>query len=222
MDALLKIAVQEIGVKEIAGPDDHNPTIVNYAKEAGFSWVNDDETPWCSIFLNWCASKAELPLSKNAGARSWLLIGEKIAEPLPGDVVVFWRESLESWKGHVGIFLGFDETTLRVYCLGGNQGNMVSITAYNKTQVLGYRRLYPTNVTQLPTKVLRIGDVNDEVKMLQQALTKAGFECGLADGFFGPKTEAAVKKFQSIYQDLPITGVFNKKTRSYLEEALKA
>jgi uncharacterized protein (TIGR02594 family) len=65
MDKILKLAIAELGQKEISGPQD-NPTIVNYAKEAGFAWVDDDETPWCSIFVNWVANKAGLKGSNKA------------------------------------------------------------------------------------------------------------------------------------------------------------
>lgn len=221
MDALLKIAVQEIGVKEIAGPE-HNPTILNYSKEAGFSWINDDETPWCSIFINWCAIKAKIKGSGKESARSWLLIGEKVETPLPGDVVVFWRESIDSWKGHVGIFFGFNQNGKRVYCLGGNQGNMVSITSYDTREVLGYRRLYPISILELPNKELKFGDSGEEVKQLQMALTALGFDCGLADGIYGKLTQSAVKKLQSTLLNLPITGVFDSETRRYLSDIQKA
>ena len=69
MSELLKIATSQLGQKEISGPED-NPTIVNYAKEIGLSWINDDETPWCSVFVGWCALKAGLSYSKSALARS--------------------------------------------------------------------------------------------------------------------------------------------------------
>lgn len=221
MDALLKIAIQEIGVKEVAGSE-HNPSIVNYAQESGFSWVNDDETPWCSIFINWCAKKAKLKGSGKASARSWLLIGEKIATPLPGDIVIFWRGSIDSWEGHVGIFFGFNADGKRVYCLGGNQGNMISVTSYDVNQVLGYRRLYPSSILDLPDKEFKIGDTGNDVKVLQMALTAAGFDCGLADGIFGPHTQRAIKELQSTLFNLPITGVFDSKTRLYLSDVLKA
>ena len=43
MDELLKTAFAHLGQKEVARPED-NPTIVNYARESGFEWVDDDET----------------------------------------------------------------------------------------------------------------------------------------------------------------------------------
>ena len=58
MDNILKIAVPELGQKEIPGPE-HNKRILDYATDE-FEWINDDETPWCSVFVNWVAKKAGL------------------------------------------------------------------------------------------------------------------------------------------------------------------
>jgi len=221
MDALLKIAVAELGQKEITGSG-NNSVIVHYASEAGFTWVNDDETPWCSIFVNWVAKKANLRGSNNVNARSWLLTGFSVdCAPEPGDIVVFWRDQPDSWKGHVGFFLGFSKDALRVYCLGGNQGDQVSVSAYPVNTVLGFRRLYSSNEINIPDKILKKGDTGDDVKTLQSALKSIGIDCGTCDGNFGPKTEAAVKKLQSMKTYLPIDGVFEKNTRIFLLEILK-
>ncbi|MBQ7370554.1 MAG: peptidoglycan-binding protein, partial [Blautia sp.] len=47
-----------------------------------------------------------------------------------------------------------------------------------------------------PSGILRFGDKGEGVKDLQEALNEAGYDCGAADGSFGPKTEAAVKGLQ--------------------------
>jgi uncharacterized protein (TIGR02594 family) len=220
MDKLLKIAVAELGQKEISGSG-NNPTIVKYAKEAGFSWVNDDETPWCSIFVNWVAMKAGLQRSKKANARSWLLTGLNVDNaPEPGDIVVFWRGSPDSWTGHVGIFFGFSISGERVYCLGGNQGNQVSVSAYSFDQVLGFRRLAPSTMLLLPDPVLQNGDRGDAVKALQNALKAIGIDCGTSDGIFGSMTENAVVLLQSMETGLAVDGVYNDATRDYLFEVL--
>jgi hypothetical protein len=44
MDNLIKVAIAELGQKEIPGAED-NAAIVRYAHESGFNWINDDETP---------------------------------------------------------------------------------------------------------------------------------------------------------------------------------
>lgn len=222
MDKILKYAIAELGQKEITGPED-NPTIVNYAKEAGFSWVNDDETPWCSIFVNWVAKKAGLKASGKANARSWLLEGINVdTAPEPGDVVVFWRGSPDSWQGHVGFFFGFSIDGERVYCLGGNQGNQVSVSAYSIDNVLGFRRLASSDMTILPDPVLKKNDKGDKVKALQDALKSANIDCGTSDGDYGPMTEDAVKLLQSMKTGLAIDGVYNQATKDYLFEVLNA
>lgn len=215
MDKLLQIAVKELGQKEISGPED-NPAIVNYAKEAGFEWVDDDETPWCSIFLNWCALNSGLLGTNKVNARSWLLSGKSTENPEPGDVVVFWRESPDSWKGHVGLFFGFSKDASRVYVLGGNQGNQVSLSAFPTDTVLGYRRLVHSEALSLPDPILRKGNHGDKVKQLQEVLKQLGFDCGTADGNFGGMTERALKNFQATGQGQKIDGVFGRKTRDYM------
>ena len=45
-------------------------------------------------------------------------------------------------------------------------------------------------------QTVKLGSNGDHVKLLQQELNIAGFNCGNVDGVFGPKTLAAVKKFQ--------------------------
>ncbi|NQZ77276.1 MAG: TIGR02594 family protein [Ekhidna sp.] len=214
MSQLLKIAFQELGVKEIAGAED-NPTIVKYAHESSFDWVNDDETPWCSIFVSWVAMKCDLKRSKKANARSWLHVGSNTSNPEPGDVVVFWRESPESWKGHVGFFTGYSKDATRVYCLGGNQGNQVSLSAYPTDTVLGFRKLQSSTMLNLPDGVLKKGNTGDKVKRLQEALNMADYPVGTADGDFGPKTERAVKQLQANGR-LKVDGVYGLKTKDFL------
>jgi len=140
MNELLNIGLSQYGVKEIPGTK-HNSTIVAYSKEIGYAGIIDDETAWCSIFLNWCALKAGLQRSKKLNARSWLNVGETVEEPQTGDVVIFWRESKNSWKGHVAIYINHSESKNHINCLGGNQSNKVCIRAYKAEQLLGFRRL---------------------------------------------------------------------------------
>lgn len=220
MDKLFKIAIAELGQKEMPGPQ-HNQRIIEYAHETGYEWINDDETPWCSIFMNWVAKKAGLKGSGQLNARSWLTVGRNVDNtPEPGDVVVFWRGSKNSWQGHVGMFFGFSKDGSRVYCLGGNQGNQVSVSGYSTDTVLGFRRLASSVMINPPDKVLKSGDKGDEVKALQNALKAAGIDCGTSDGDYGPKTENAVKQLQSMKTNLAIDGVYGPLTRDFLVEIL--
>jgi len=140
MSKLLEIALSQYGVTEVKGAA-HNPTIVNYSKEIGYAGIVDDETAWCSIFMNWCALKARLERSRKLNARSWLKVGQDVENPSPGDVVVFWRGHITSWKGHVAIYINHSEDGKFIYCLGGNQRDKVCIQAYDVSRVLSFREL---------------------------------------------------------------------------------
>lgn len=63
--------------------------------------------------------------------------------------------------------------------------------------------------TSLPT--LKKGSKNDYVRNWQMFLNLHGYSCGNADGIFGPKTDAAVKKWQKDH-GLVADGIIGPKT----------
>lgn len=67
-------------------------------------------------------------------------------------------------------------------------------------------------------RLLRRGDRGDDVKALQKALNAKGFDCGEADGIFGPKTEAAVKALQKAAH-IAVDGIVGPQTRKALAAA---
>lgn len=138
-EKMLVEASSFIGLQEIKGSED-NSTIISMFADIGHSWVKDDETAWCSCFINYIAKQCGAEMSGKLNARSWLKVGKEIQYPLPGDVVILWRESKDSWKGHVGIFNGYNKAG-NIFVLGGNQGNEVNTTLYNSERLLGFRRL---------------------------------------------------------------------------------
>ena len=212
---ILKIAASQLGVKEIVGNED-NPQIVAYAKETGITGVNNDEIPWCSTFVNWCAMKAGLPVSGKPNARSWVNVGSATKKPIPGDIVVFWRESIDSWKGHVGIFLGFNQDANRVFCLGGNQKNEVNFAEYDINKVLSYRKLSTTKNITVPEPVLKKGSKGMDVMKLQMALNHFEYHCGDVDGYFGLKTENALRLLQA-NNGITIDGIYGSETQNCIE-----
>lgn len=147
--SILEVALLELGHKTFPGQST-NPEVLKYYAETGHAWVNDDETPWCAAFLNWVVQKAGYKQTKKLTARSFLYWGSKTQEPELGDVVVFWRESPTSWKGHCGVYI--KELGGRIFVLGGNQNNEVNITSFPKGQVLGYRRR-PSIIQDLVSKL---------------------------------------------------------------------
>lgn len=78
------------------------------------------------------------------------------------------------------------------------------------------RRTSSVNRSQRPA--LREGDRGVAVKQMQSQLNRIGFKPGPRDGIFGPRTEAALKRFQRS-RGLEPTGRFNEKTNAALERA---
>ncbi len=227
MENLLSIAFKELGVAEIPGPAD-NDRILKYAKDIGQDWVGSEDVPWCGIFVGWCMSRAGLSVPKKAAsAKQYLKTSEygarAVENPVPGmDIAVFHRGSPTSWKGHVGIFMGFNKKGDDVYVIGGNQGNMVSIAAYPKSRVAGYVRTDgPEGTLVLPPAILSkaYGGRGENIVLLQKALQKAGYACGVVDGLFGVSVEFAVKKLQREH-GLTEDGVYDDVTRFELGSML--
>jgi uncharacterized protein (TIGR02594 family) len=139
MNKHFEIALSQYGIKEVKGRAD-NPQVLKYFNEIGFDGAKlKDETAWCSAFANWVCKMGKKSFSGKLNARSWLKVGSPTDTPKVGDIVVLWRESRRSWKGHVGFFVKADANS--IYILGGNQNNQVNIMAYSKDRLLQYRRL---------------------------------------------------------------------------------
>lgn len=142
------LALSQAGIKEIVGKED-NPQVLKYFDDIGFDGTElKDETSWCSAFINWLAFKLGLEMTGKLNARSWLDVGEVIEDGCQqvGDIAIFWRESKDSWKGHVGLYCN-DLGNGWISILGGNQGNQVQTSNYPKSRLLGYRRLRKGEIT---------------------------------------------------------------------------
>ena len=126
----MTIARKELGQKEQPGAN-HNKRIIEYHQLTKLR-AKDDETPWCSSFVNWCMSGAGYPITESAAAKSWAKYGVS-CKPHPGCIVVMTRNG----GGHVGFYV--KETPAYVYLLGGNQSNAVTISAYSKERIIAYR-----------------------------------------------------------------------------------
>lgn len=124
-----------IGIAELRGDAD-NPTIMDWAADLDLNYAGD-EVPWCGLFVAHCIAStlSDEPLPANPlGARQWERFGEKTG-PRVGAVLVFWRESLASGKGHVGFYNA--ETADAYQVLGGNQGDKVCLAWIAKDRCRG-------------------------------------------------------------------------------------
>jgi uncharacterized protein (TIGR02594 family) len=119
-----------MGTTEILGTR-HNPEIMDWSKSLDIHYPGD-EIPWCGLFVAHCVGATipeELLPSNPLGARRWERFGEA-SEPRYGAIMVFWRDSPGSGKGHVGFYTGEDTDAYRI--LGGNQKNTVSVAWISK------------------------------------------------------------------------------------------
>jgi uncharacterized protein (TIGR02594 family) len=111
----------------------------------GHAEIHDDETAWCSLAINIMAKECGLEYTDKLDARSWMTMGKSITNPEIGHIVVFWREKKLGWKGHVGLFAGFNKDKNWIFVLGGNQANQIGIKAYPINSfnfgLLGYREI---------------------------------------------------------------------------------
>jgi uncharacterized protein (TIGR02594 family) len=143
-----------IGTREIPGAEDNQRILTMHAVVDGKGMA--DEVAWCSSAVAYCFMKAGLivPPEVTRSARSWLnterssqdlvmggpagafvRLSSKGRLPV-GAVVVLWRESPGSWKGHVALLERAESH--RVLLLGGNQGDAVRSSWYPVERVLGY------------------------------------------------------------------------------------
>ena len=133
------VAMSQYGIAEWTGIE-HNPEVMKYFHDIGHERVKDDETAWCAAFMNWCAKVSGYIGTGQLTAKSFLKVGtEVLIGPTQGDVVILHNGDIESWQGHVGLFVYKDDHF--VWVLGGNQGNQINIARYPLSRVLEYRTL---------------------------------------------------------------------------------
>lgn len=129
-----------IGLREIKGTH-HNPTIINWLDEMGqFSnearaWWRDDETPWCGLFAGWIMGKSGRYVVKEwYRAKAWASsLMTKLDMPAYGSIAVLSRQG----GGHVGFVVGINARG-QIMLIGGNQGDMVQISAFDASHIDGY------------------------------------------------------------------------------------
>lgn len=133
--AWLAAAWAEFGVKEVAGAASAR-AITTYFAEAGHADITDDATPWCAAFAGAMLKRAGLTPSGSLMARSYLKWGSALDAPRLGAIAVLSRGTSPS-TGHVGFYLGAADD--RVFLLGGNQSDAVTVEDFKASRVLGFR-----------------------------------------------------------------------------------
>ena len=131
--AILNTATQWIGKTE----DADRKELAAFIQKAGIT-INPDNTAWCAAFANAVLFANNIKGTGAINAKSFMEWGKSTSQPQQGDIVVLWRGSPQSWKGHVGFYKGADDAG-NVLILGGNQDDKVSVESFSASRVLGYR-----------------------------------------------------------------------------------
>lgn len=75
----------------------------------------------------------------------------------------------------------------------------------------------PASDFPLPSGILKRGSEGEKVKQLQRALRFLKFDPKYIDGKYGPQTEDAVKRFQSMYAALKTDGIYGPNTKRFMQ-----
>ena len=138
--AALGIAIGELkaGAGEVGG-NNAGPWVRKYLQPAGL----DEGNSWCASFVSWCyfrtcgSDKGKMPFPYSPGARDllskfkgkgWASEPQSSYGPVPGDLVFWWRVSLQGWQGHVGLVHQLKDGML--YTIEGNRSVRVQGFSY--------------------------------------------------------------------------------------------
>ena len=138
-------ARRHIGLDEIPGPR-HHPKILSWWEKIKAPF-RDDETPWCAAFVGGCLETVGVRSTRSAAARSYSTSPDfrRLSQAAQGCVVVFWRGSPAGWSGHVAFLAGMTASG-DLWCLGGNQGDEVSLAKFSPGRLIGFYWPQATNL----------------------------------------------------------------------------
>jgi hypothetical protein len=138
--AALRAALKELtlGAGEVGG-NNRGPWVKKYHN--GLASPGD---AWCAAFVSWCYTHAPggIPYHYSVGARdvlrqfkqnAWATPPESGYEPVPGDIVVWWRVRADGWQGHIGLVQQLKDGML--YTIEGNRSAKVQGFSYVFTRM---------------------------------------------------------------------------------------
>lgn len=131
----LERAWAEFGVREATGRASSN-RVLSYYRDAGHASVSDDAVAWCAAFASAILERSGVASPRSLRARAFLQWGQSIDAPRPGAIAVL-RRGRSATTGHVGFVVGAAGDKL--YLLGGNQSDAVTVAAFDRRALLGLR-----------------------------------------------------------------------------------
>jgi peptidoglycan hydrolase-like protein with peptidoglycan-binding domain len=147
--AALRVAMAELarGAGE-SGGNNKGPDVKSY-----LNGIIDPPADWCAAFVSFCFKNSGHPMPYNysLGARDvlkqlkdngWGVKVNAEAPPVPGDVIVWWRNAPDAWQGHIGIVHGYADGI--VTTIEGNKTPKVGKFTYTLgaiDRLLGFARV---------------------------------------------------------------------------------
>jgi uncharacterized protein (TIGR02594 family) len=137
--AIFDHALKDIGVSEIIGPKSHPRISLAIKSSANWLPISDGDVPWCGCIRGlWGLETGTGVPAAHYRAASWAKWGKAVpldpAQWRKGDTVVMGRAG----GNHVALFSHIKGE--RVFCLGGNQSDSVSLTSFSISGIWAVRR----------------------------------------------------------------------------------
>lgn len=231
---LAEYALTQVGVGEPNGDDKY----IKYYNEITGSSFSVNSTPWCAIFVTYCARQVGIPTEVIPNFASCTISRDQFwkpknqyhlksgYQPKVGDIIYFDWGNNSSLLDHVGIVVGVTSTTVTTV-EGNSKGNTnvygVRKKTYNKTltDIDGYAAPgYDGDITDIPDG----GTSDDAISIIikeHQKWLNTNYKAGLIlDGSFGPLTRAAtIKAYQTVLncgygRNLAVDGSFGPATKA--------
>jgi hypothetical protein len=152
----IQIAIRELnaGAGE-SGSDNAGPDVMRYHAISGGKKGWD----WCASFVSYCfheGNPGAMPFEPSYGARTvlerfkkkhWDYKASIASPPAAGDIIVWWRVSLNDWRGHIGLVASYANGIVKT--IEGNRGpfpakvKSFSYTLGQIDRLLGFGRSAP-------------------------------------------------------------------------------
>jgi uncharacterized protein (TIGR02594 family) len=144
-----------IGLQEIKGPQ-HNAEIVSWWRDSHLPWIRDDETAYCSAFVNAMLERSLITSPRAPNARSYTDWGMDVLdlgrEQIPLGAIVVYSRPPDPKHGHVGFACGITAEG-NILTLGANQSDSVSISPFKTERLIAAR--WPNEERVKDLKLLR-------------------------------------------------------------------
>jgi peptidoglycan hydrolase-like protein with peptidoglycan-binding domain len=227
--AIIAKAASQNGTKEHPAGSDMQP----YG-----AWYGMNGVRWCAIFVSWVYHQAGHPLGKiestkgfhycQGGYQYFKSHGRLTKDPQQGDIV-FYDWSGDGHCDHAGIFDAWSDATKKYFFAWegntavGNNSDGGRVMKRKRAVSLVKAFASPAVLEAvLPVLVfgLREGDTGAAVTAFQKLLWQLKYDI-VVDGEFGPRTGAAVKKFQADHF-LDPTGIVTPQLEAAMIEVASA